>query len=474
MLKKITPVILSGGSGTRLWPASRKAYPKQLLPLVSDYTLIQESALRVNDSTLFTPPLYIANEEHRFIIAEQLRELDIDYQKIVLEPDGRNTAPAIALAALVLKENDPDALMLVMPSDHVITDEAAFMSAIQTGKNAAAAGALVTFGILPTSPETGYGYLEQGEELEGVPGCFALKSFIEKPDEDTAQSYLDQGIFHWNAGIFLFSTNQFLEELSTHAPNILTACTLAMETATHDMNFIRPNTDAFKKSPSISIDYAIMEKTTSATVVPVSMGWNDVGTWSSLWDIAERDNSGNSITGPVFMENTTNCLIRSDKATVATIGLDNLIVVATKDAILVSDKNQAQNVKQIVDRLAADDNSQTNFHTVVHRPWGTYERIDAGEGFQVKRILVYPKGSLSLQSHNHRSEHWVVVQGAGKVTIDDEVRVINEGQSVYIPVGAKHRIENPGKQPVVFIEVQTGTYLGEDDIVRYEDFYGRI
>ncbi len=472
MTDKINPVILSGGVGSRLWPLSRALYPKQLLPLATERTMLQETALRVAEAARFAAPLVVANEEHRFMIAEQLRVVGIDPSAIILEPEGRNTAPAVALAALRLAADDPDALMLVMPSDHVIGDVAAFHGAIEAGARAAAADRLVTFGITPERPETGYGYIEAGDAL--TDGVRAVRRFVEKPDAATAAEYLASGRFYWNAGIFLFRAGHYLDELERQAPDILAACRAAMEKAASDLCFIRPDAAAFRASPSNSIDYAVMEKTASAAVVPVSMGWSDVGSWTALWEISPRDGDGNSRWGDVIALDSRNSLLRSEGPAIAALGLDDMVVVATRDAVLVAPKERAQDVKKVVDELARSNRGEHINHVVVHRPWGSYQTADMGDRYQVKRLVVKPGEKLSLQKHHHRAEHWIVVQGTAKVTRNDETIILHENESTYIPIGAVHRLENPGKIPLCIIEVQSGSYLGEDDIVRFDDTYGRV
>ena len=469
----IHPVILSGGSGTRLWPMSRTFYPKQLLPLVGDKTLLQQAALRVADAPGLAAPLVIANEEHRFIIAEQLREIDIAAQGLLLEPIGRNTAPAACIAALSLAEADPQALMLLMPSDHTIDDRAAFLAAIERAAAAARAGHLVTFGIHPERAETGYGYIERGAALSGADGAFAVARFVEKPDAATAERYLASGDFFWNSGIFLFPAALYLSELERLRPDMLAACRLASEAARRDDDFIRLDKAAFTDCPSDSIDYAVMEHTDRAAVVPVAMGWSDLGSWDALWEIAEKDASGNALAGNVIAEDTKNCYLRSEAGLVAALGVEDLIVVATDDAVMLAPRSRAQDVRRLVARLVKENRGEADALPRVHRPWGSYETLHAGHRVQVKHIVVKPGGKLSLQMHHHRAEHWVVVQGTARIRRGDEEIMLTEDQSTYIPLGTAHRLENPGKIPLHVIEVQSGSYLGEDDIVRFEDHYGR-
>lgn len=469
---KIAPVILSGGSGSRLWPLSRVGYPKQFLPLASELTLIQETALRVANSR-FAAPLVICNEEHRFIVAEQLRAQSCLPSEIILEPVGRNTAPAVAVAALRLMEEQDDALMLVMPSDHVIADTNAFLTAVDRAAAVASLGAFVTFGIIPDRPETGYGYIKVGKPLSGHEVAHTVVQFVEKPSLETAQAYLADGSYCWNSGIFLFSAKSYLEELERTSPAIVTACRTAIAESQVDLTFCRLNKTAFEACPSNSIDYAVMEKTRNAAVVPVDMGWTDLGTWSALWEAAPKDAEGNVAQGDVILQDTSNAYVRADHGLVAVLGLDNVVIVSTDDAVLVAHRDKVQSVKALVDRLKAGDRTEHITHTTVYRPWGSYRSIDRGERFQVKRIVVQPGGQLSLQMHYHRAEHWIVVSGTALVTRGADTFLLNENQSTYISVGETHRLENPGKVPLHLIEVQSGNYLKEDDIVRFEDIYGR-
>jgi mannose-1-phosphate guanylyltransferase/mannose-6-phosphate isomerase len=469
----IYPVILSGGSGTRLWPMSRALYPKQLLALVGERSLLQETALRVAGKTGFAAPLIIANEEHRFIIAEQLREIGVTADALMLEPLGRNTAPAACIAALQVAQHDPDGLMLLMPSDHAIADLAAFRQATERAASAAASGRLVTFGITPEHPETGFGYIAKGAAIEGCDGSFQVAGFIEKPDAPTAERYVASGDYFWNSGIFLFPAKVWLAEIGRLQPQMLEACKAALAKARCDSDFVRLDKEAFAACPSDSIDYAVMEHTTLAAVVPVGMGWNDLGSWDALWDMGDKDECGNALLGNVVAEATTNCYLRSEAGLVAAIGVEDLVVVATDDAVMVAPRNRTQEVKQLVGRLLQEKRDEADALPTVHRPWGTYRSLHNGHRVQVKHIMVRPGAKLSLQMHHHRAEHWVVVQGTAKIVRGNEELVLTEDQSTYIPLGTAHRLENPGKIPLHVIEVQSGSYLGEDDIVRFEDHYGR-
>jgi len=469
---ELQPVLLSGGSGTRLWPLSREAYPKQFLPLVGEDTMLQATWRRVAGLSP-RAPLVVANEEHRFLVAEQLRLCGAPPGRIVLEPVGRNTAPAIAIAALVASADGGDPLLLVLPSDHVVRDDAAFREAVRAAMPAAESGALVTFGIVPTAPETGFGYIHAAEG----DGVRPVSRFVEKPDAQTAQRYLDAGGYYWNSGMFLFRATRYLEELAKFRPDILDAARAACghlehDVPTRDSEFLRLDREAFAASPSESIDYAVMEKTDAAMVLPVDIGWNDVGSWSALWDVSEQDGDGNAHHGDVIAIDSRNSYAYATRL-VALVGVDDLVVVDTDDAVLVAAKDRVQDVKQVVARLKADQRSQAALHREVHRPWGSYDSVDVGDGFQVKRIKVKPGAALSLQSHNRRAEHWIVVRGTARVTRNNDVFELFANQSTYIPIGAKHRLENPGDQMLELIEVQSGDYLGEDDIVRYEDVYGR-
>ncbi len=462
------PVILSGGSGTRLWPLSREAYPKQFLALAGDDTMLQATWLRVR-ALASAAPLVVANEEHRFMVAEQLRQVDCAPAAILLEPVGRNTAPAIAVAALQAMGEGADPLLLVLPSDHVISDVAAFQAAVRAAEPAARDGRLVTFGIVPTGPETGYGYI-RAQAGEGVR---AVAEFVEKPDAETAGRYVASGEYFWNSGMFLFRAGAYLAELERQQPAMLAACRAALAAARRDQDFVRLDQDAFAACPSDSIDYAVMEKTAQAAVLPIAVGWNDVGSWAALWDIAQQDGHGNAHHGDVIAQDCHDTLAWGDGRLVALLGLRDVVVVDTAAALLVAHRDPVQDVKGIVGRLKAAGRPEPTWHRKVYRPWGSYDSIDLGERFQVKRITVKPGAQLSLQMHHHRAEHWIVVSGTGRITRGEDTLILSENQSTYIPLGVKHRLENPGVVPLELIEVQSGSYLGEDDIVRFEDVYGR-
>ncbi len=469
----IHPVILSGGSGTRLWPLSRALYPKQLLPLISHETLLQETIGRVGHAP-FAAPLIICNGEHRFIVAEQFREVGVTPLDIVLEPTGRNTAPAAAVAALLLERQDPDAIAFLLPSDHLIRRRDRFYRAIETAAKAVGKHRLVTFGIEPHAPETGFGYIRRGTEIEGVTGCFSVAEFVEKPDSKTAEDFLAGGEYAWNSGMFLFSVRDFLEELDRLNPGMVAACRNAIDKGARDLDFLHLDADAFEACPAVSIDVAVMERTDRAAVVPASMGWSDIGSWSALWEISNRDGSGNVVHGDIVTMDVTDSYLRSEGPLLAAVGLDDMIVVATQDAVLVAPKDRAQDVRHLVNRLEEDGERHEHIHHVrVHRPWGWYQSVDVGHAFQVKRICVNPGAKLSLQYHHHRAEHWVVVSGTARVTHGEDEITLVKNQSTYIPIGVKHRLENQGDEPLHIIEVQFGDYLGEDDIVRLEDIYAR-
>jgi len=468
----IHPVILSGGAGMRLWPLSRAHYPKQLLPLISDDTMLQETARRV-DGPGFAPPIVICNDEHRFIVAEQLRALDIAPRLILLEPEGRNTAPAAAVAALTLAADDGDALMLVLPSDHVVAKPEAFRAAAVTASAAAAKGALVTFGITPERAETGYGYLQRGAAWDGIAGCFRVSRFAEKPDAATTAGYLASGDYEWNSGMFLFRATTYLDELERLHPAMLEVCRRALADGAGDLDFFRLDADTFAECPSLSIDYAVMERTRAAAVVPVDMGWSDVGAFSTLWEIGAQNEDGNVLTGDVLVHDVRNSYIRGDGKLVAAVGIEDAVVILTDDAVLVTTRQRAQDVKAVAEALKAAGRDEHRTHATVYRPWGYYRGVDTGMGFQVKRLTVNAGARLSLQRHHRRAEHWVVVSGIARVTRGDEVFDVGENESTYIPLGVIHRLENPGTEPLRVIEVQSGNYLGEDDIERFDDSYGR-
>jgi len=467
----LVPVILSGGAGTRLWPLSRELYPKQLLRLVAERTMLQETVARTEGLPGLAPPIVICNENHRFMVAEQLRELGTAPQAIVLEPQGRNTAPAAAIAALLVSGGaDADPVLLVLPADHVITDVPAFQAAVAVGRVAAESGSLVTFGVVPDRAETGYGYIRRGA---GPGPAFSVGEFVEKPDSATARGYVESGEYYWNSGMFMFRASAYLAELGRYAPAMLAACRAALAAAGRDLDFLRLPAQEFASCPSDSIDYAVMERTDRAVVVPLAAGWSDVGSWAALADALPRDAEGNVTAGDVLTEDSSGCYLHSTSRLVAAVGLRDHVVVETKDAVLVAPRDRVQDVKELVAELKARGRYETSLHREVYRPWGSYDSIDSGDRFQVKRLIVNPGATLSLQLHHHRAEHWVVVTGTAKVTRGDEVFTLSENESTYIPIGARHRIENPGKIPLHIIEVQSGTYLGEDDIVRFEDRYGR-
>jgi mannose-1-phosphate guanylyltransferase / mannose-6-phosphate isomerase len=471
-MNKIYPVILSGGVGSRLWPLSRSLFPKQLLPLAGERSLIQDTALRAV-GPLFERPIIICNVEHRFLIAEQMRTAKIDPLAILLESVGRNTAPAATVGALLIAEKDPEGIALLMAADHIVTDHAAFSRAVMAAAKAAEHDALVTFGIEPRSPETGYGYIQKGKPLYGSADILSVKRFVEKPDRSTAETYLASGGYLWNSGMFAFKARSFLAELERLDPGLLKQCRAALASGKKDLDFFRLGTEAFTACRSISIDYAVMEHTQKAAVVPVEMGWSDIGSWESLWESATKDSDGNALHGDVLQESSSNSYLRSDGPLVAAVGVDDLVVVATVDAVLVSRKSASQDVKKIVGQLERSGRELHMNHRKVFRPWGSYESIDNGDRFQVKRITVNPGAKLSLQMHHKRAEHWIVVSGIAQVTCGEKVFPLKENESTFIPLGATHRLENIGTEPLQLIEVQSGSYLGEDDIVRFEDTYGR-
>ena len=472
----ILPVIMAGGSGSRLWPLSRELYPKQFLQLDGDVTMLQTTLRRLRGLSAVNP-VVICHEDHRFLVAEQLRAMNKLANNIILEPAGRNTAPAIALAALTALQTAPegsDPLLLVLAADHVIRDEAAFTATVESARVYAEAGKLVTFGIVPTKAETGYGYIKRGAAMGETQDAYTVAQFVEKPDQTTAEHYLESGDYYWNSGMFLFRASRYLAELERFRPDIYAACVEAVGTENADLDFVRVNKAAFLSCPSDSIDYAVMERTADAVVVPMSAGWSDVGSWSSLWDISEKDINGNVSHGDVLQHNSQNNYVFAESSLVTTVGVQDLVIVQTKDAVLVADKHQVQDVKKIVESLKAAGRTEHHIHREVYRPWGKYDSIDNGERYQVKRITVKPGEKLSVQMHHHRAEHWIVVSGTASVTNGDTVQLVTENQSVYIPVGQIHALENPGKIMLEMIEVQSGSYLGEDDIVRFEDRYGRI
>ncbi len=469
-LEIMYPVILSGGSGTRLWPLSRSLYPKQFLALHTDNTLFQETLLRLETLDLHDP-IVMCNEEHRFIVAENMRTLGKEAHAIFLEPVGRNTAPAIAVAALEALKEDNDAILLIMPADHVIENTKAFAKGVKSAKNLAQKGHIVTFGIKPTSPHTGYGYIETGDSLSS--DAFQLAGFKEKPDAKTAEAFLKQGRYLWNSGMFCFKARTYLEELEKQHQSIVACAKAALEGAKNDLDFIRLSAEPFEKCIDISIDYAVMEHTDHGVVVSLDAGWSDIGSWNSLWEVCDKNKDNNVLKGDVIAQNTQNCFIHGENKLVCTLGLDQMIIVDTKDALLVAHKDHVQDIKAIVAKLKKSDRKEVLHHRTVYRPWGHYNSIDFGERDQVKRISVKPGAKLSLQKHFHRSEHWIVVKGTASVTRGEETLMVSENESVYLPVGTVHALENPGKIPLELIEVQTGSYLGEDDIVRLEDLYGR-
>ncbi|EJL8258689.1 mannose-1-phosphate guanylyltransferase/mannose-6-phosphate isomerase [Vibrio cholerae] len=463
----LLPVIMAGGSGSRLWPLSRSLYPKQFISLASDKSMLQETIIRLSGLE-HQAPLLICNQEHRFIVAEQLRQQRIEHGGIVLEPVGRNTAPAIALAALHATKHGDDPLLLVLAADHVIQNQAAFTQAVKNAVKPAEQGMLVTFGIVPTAPETGYGYIKQGEAVSDT--AYRVAQFVEKPNLTTAEQYLASGEYYWNSGMFLFKASRYLKELKAHRPDILHACELAMQGARGDLDFVRIEEASFTECPEDSIDYAVMEKTQDALVVPMDAGWSDVGSFSALWEVSPKDGQGNVMVGDVIAEQTHNSYIYAQNKLVSTVGVDNLVIIETKDAVLVANKNKVQDVKNVVNQLKAQQRRECEQHREVYRPWGSHDEIAEGERYHVKHLRVKPGEQTALQMHHHRAEHWVVVQGTAKVTNGDKSYLVSENQSTYIPVGSAHRIENPGKVDLHLIEVRSGSYLQEDDIVRLEEY----
>lgn len=469
-MKKIIPVILSGGSGTRLWPLSRKSRPKQFLALASEKTMFQETIVRLKGSSISDHPIVICSDDHRFMVAEQLRELDISPESIILEPIGRNTAPALTIAALS-KISEPDALLLVLPSDHLIANQKAFHHALSIASPLAEAGKIVTFGIVPTHAETGYGYIESN--ISEISDWHTIARFVEKPNGETAQQYLDAGNFYWNSGMFMFKASKLLSEMRQFRPDIVSACEQALSESDQDMDFVRLASSKFEECPSESIDYAVMEQTNDAVVVPLDAGWSDLGSWSSLWETGNKDDNNNILKGDVLQIESKNCYLHAEHRLVTALGLDNIIVVETADAVMVAHPDNIQDVKALVDQLKNEQRSEAEQHREIYRPWGKYDAVDQGDRYQVKRITVNPGAKLSVQMHHHRAEHWIVVSGTAKIIIDGTEKLLSENQSTYVPVGSIHSLENPGKVPVEMIEVQSGSYLGEDDIVRFEDIYGR-
>ena len=472
---KIIPVILSGGAGTRLWPMSRLGYPKQFLSLTScKLTLLQETAQRISNTTLFIPPIIICNAEHRFIIAEQLRQIGVTDSTIILEPTGRNTAPAITLAALYIKDRyGIDALMLVMPSDHTIKAPNIFIDAVKNALPIAQQGALMTFGIKPSHPETAYGYINYGKTIHKKHYIYAISSFVEKPSTKLAKQYVSSGEYVWNSGIFLFAAGNYLDELGKLEPEIVSLCEKSLSGKRHDLDFIRVDESSFSAVKSISIDNAVMEHTQKGAVIEMDPGWNDLGSWDSLWETQPKDECGNVIVGKAYVVDCNNSYIRNDGVSVSLVGVDNLVVVSTKDAVLVAHKDRVQDIKALVNIIGKDNKDLIENHRCIYRPWGYYESVDDGQRHQVKHLCIKPQQKISVQMHHHRAEHWIIVRGTARVMLDGVESSLSENQSFYIPIGVKHSLENPGKIDLDIIEVQTGSYLGEDDIVRFEDKYGR-
>ncbi len=469
----IIPVILAGGSGSRLWPLSRKHYPKQLLKLFGDSTMLQQTLLRLNGVSDLGEPIVVCNEEHRFMVAEQLHEIGQTRASILLEPVARNTAPALALAAVKARSLVDNPILLVLAADHMIQDIESFHRSIDQAVRAAKTDQLVTFGVQPTRPETGYGYIKARAESPSAES-HPVEEFAEKPDLATAERYLAEGGYYWNSGMFVFRAQSFLEELQRYSPGVLDSAQLAFERATVDLDFVRIDRDAFAEAPDISIDYAVMEKSQRVVCVPFTAGWSDVGCWQSYWELSEKDANGNSFVGDSIDIDSTDTLVFSHDKLVATIGVNNLMVINTPDAVLVADKGSAQQVKKVIAEIERQNRTEHLQHREVYRPWGCYDSVDEGTRYQVKRITVKPGASLSRQMHYHRAEHWVVVKGTAKVELDDQVRLLSENESTFIPVGTRHRLSNPGKIPLEIIEVQSGPYLGEDDIQRFDDNYGRV
>ncbi|MFV8798912.1 mannose-1-phosphate guanylyltransferase/mannose-6-phosphate isomerase [Yersinia enterocolitica] len=469
----LLPVIMAGGTGSRLWPMSRELYPKQFLRLHGVNSMLQETVNRLEGISV-REPVVICNEEHRFLVAEQLRQINKLSHNIILEPVGRNTAPAIALAALNAISQGDDPIMLVLAADHIINDCDAFHQAITAAIPFAKKDSLVTFGIVPTGPETGYGYIQRGEStVNDISEAFKVKRFVEKPNLETAEQYINSGEYYWNSGMFMFRAKRYIQELDKFRPDILEACKAALKDSDSDKDFITIDKDKFSTCPDESIDYAVMEQTSSAVVVPLDAGWSDVGSWSALWDVSNKDKLGNAVTGDTFLHDTQNCYINTDEKLVAAVGVDNLVIVSTKDAVLVVDKSKVQDVKKIVEHLKQTKRSEYRRHRETYRPWGRCDIVVNEQRFNVNRITVKPGGSFSMQMHHHRAEHWIVLSGTAKVTIGDKTFLITENQSTFIPIGSLHMLENPGKIPLELIEVQSGSYLGDDDIIRVKDHYGR-
>lgn len=472
----IKPVILSGGVGARLWPLSREHLPKQLIPLLGgEYSLFQETLIRLSKIPETAPPIVVCNQNHRFMAAAQMQALNVNHSEIILEPSGRNTCPAIAVAALAALKNGDDPDLLVLPADHLIKDAAVFASIVQQGTELSKDGNIITFGIVPDRPETGYGYIRKGDCVPGHPDSLAcvVREFSEKPDYERARAFLDSKEYYWNSGMFMFRASVFIDELGRLSPQILDSCRHSYENATRDLDFTRLEESSFTSCPNISIDYAVMEKTPRAVVIPLDVGWSDVGSWLSIHEVCEKDESRNVVTGDVVLEDVSNSFIHSENRLVAALGVKDLIIVDTKDALLVSSINRSQDVKLLVGKLKKQMREEVLSHSKTYRPWGSYESIDMGERFRVKRLTVNPGAALSLQMHHHRAEHWIVVRGTARITKDDEQYLLHEDQSTYISMGMRHRLENPGKIPLELIEVQSGSYLGEDDIIRFMDNYGR-
>ncbi|MBT1065734.1 mannose-1-phosphate guanylyltransferase/mannose-6-phosphate isomerase [Bowmanella sp. Y26] len=465
------PIVMAGGTGSRLWPKSRAAFPKQFLTLTSTHSMLQDTLARLTGIE-HEAPVFVCNDAHRFIVAEQLLQAGIRHDGILLEPVGRNTAPAIALAALHATQNGEDPILLVLAADHLIENIEAFHTAIQHAESLAKQDKLVTFGIVPTCAHIGYGYIRQGDAIKDSHG-FNVAEFVEKPDLSTAEKYISSGAYLWNSGMFMFKASRYLQELEKHAPDILTICRQAIASESLDLDFVRVDSDIFSGCPSDSIDYAVMEKTSDAAVIPLNAGWSDVGSWSSLWEVQPKDANGNVVRGDAILENVHNSYVNAEQRLIALVGIDDVVVVETKDAILVAHKDKVQDIKKVVDTLKTQQRPEFEFHREVFRPWGSYDSLDQGSRFQVKRICVKPGEKLSVQMHHHRAEHWIVVAGTAQVTCDDETFLLTENESTYIPIGAVHSLENPGKIPLELIEVQSGSYVGEDDIVRFSDRYGR-